>query len=215
MKSPVLIAALAALPFALAACQQPKPIARLDCPETEGRLTRVSVAADGRSCAYRADGDLVLNLQIVPVKASPAAALEPFEAELREKAGPAGLSGPMAADTHIDLPGLHVRANEADAQAEVKVGPVTIKADDNGAQVQTSRDVRLKGQSLSPAKNGYRATLLLAGEDLKNGYRIAGYEAAGPRKGPLVVGVFTAKEDHSDLDVKDDVERLVRRNGGV
>jgi hypothetical protein len=215
MKTPVLIAAMAALPFALSACQPVKPITRLDCPETQGRLTRVSAASDGRSCAYRADGDLVLNLQLLPVKGSPAAALEPLEADLRAKAGAADRTGPTITDTNIDLPGLHVRTNEGDDEAEVKVGPVTIKADGDGAQVKTGRDVRLKGQSLSPTKNGYRASFLLAGQSLKNGYRVIGYEVAGPRQGPLVVGVYTAKEETEDLEVKDDIERLIRRNGGV
>ena len=30
----------------------PKRLTRLDCPETQGALTRIGASADGRSCAY-------------------------------------------------------------------------------------------------------------------------------------------------------------------
>lgn len=214
MKTPVLIAALAVLP-ALAACQPAKPITRLDCPQTSGQLTRVSAAADGRSCLYSGAGGLQMSMALTKVASSPAAALEPIEADLRKKAG-AAAQGPIVANTAVDLPGLHVRANGEDEQAEIKVGPMTIQADDGGAEVRSSRDVRLKGQSLSPARNGHRASFMLAGDQVKNGYRAVGYEAAGPRTGPLVVASFTATTDAIDhLDLKEDIEHLVRENAGL
>ncbi len=156
-------------------------------------------------------------MALTNVAGSPAAALEPVEAQLRAKAGAQVASqSPMSADTAVDLPGLHVRANGEDEHAEIKVGPVTIQADNGGAEVRSSRDVRLKGQSLSPTKNGYRASFMLAGDQVENGYRAVGYEAAGPKSGPLVVAAFTAKADAIDhLDVKEDVERLVRMNAGL
>jgi hypothetical protein len=218
MNAPARLAALVALPalaVGLAACQPAKPITRLDCPQTSGKLSLISAEPDGRRCAYRGEGDLQLTLSLLPLTGAPAAALEPIEDDLRTKYAPDSVAPSAPADTHIDLPGLHVSTSDQDDHAEVKVGPVTIKADDGGAEVRTGHDVRLKGQSLSPAKNGYRAEFLLAGEHLKGGYHAAGYEAAGPKTGPLVVGVFTAKGDPDDLDAKDDIERLVRRNAGV
>lgn len=210
---PLSVAAIGAL--ALAACQPVKTVTRLDCPATFKRLTRVSARADGERCEYRGDGDLAMTLQLAPVTGSPAAALAPFEQALRARTGGEEMDAPRAADTEVDLPGLHVRANDGDDQAEVKIGPVTIKADDGGALVRSSRDVRLKGQSLSPTKNGYRASFLLAGDKLKDGYRVAGYEAAGPRTGPLAVAVYTARTEHADLSAKKSIVQLVRRNGGV
>lgn len=214
MKSPVLIAALAALPT-LVACQPAKTITRLDCPQTSGQLTRMSAAGDGRSCLYSGPGGLQMSMTLAKVASSPAAALEPVEADLRAKAGVVE-ERPIVTDTAVDLPGLHVRANGEDEHAEIKVGPVTIQADEGGAEVRSSRDVRLKGQSLSPAKNGYRASFMLAGDQVKNGYRAVGYEAAGPKSGPLVVAAFTATAEAIDhLDIKEDIERLVRTNAGL
>jgi hypothetical protein len=76
-----------------------------------------------------------------------------------------------------------------------------------------SRDVRLRGEALSPQRRGFRSTFILARDDLKDGWRSVGYEAAGPKTGPITVAVFKAREGHHD--VSDDVKRLVRRNGGV
>jgi len=62
-KTVFLMATTAALALALAACKPPTPrhkarpeasgvVTSLDCPARQGGLERVSVAADGRSCAY-------------------------------------------------------------------------------------------------------------------------------------------------------------------
>jgi len=80
--------------------------------------------------------------------------------------------------------------------------------------VRMSRDVRLRGEAFSPRRNGFRATYILAREDLKDGWKSVGYEAAGPKNGPITVAVFKAHEGRH-RDVSEDVKRLVRRNGGV
>lgn len=214
MKPTALLLA-AALPVVLAACQQPKALTRLDCPQTVGRLARVSVAVDGKACAYRGEDDLAVDLRLARATTSPEAALLPFEQSLRAKVGvPTPPDQPLVAKTEVDLPGLHVRAGEGD-DAEVKLGPMTIKADDDGAQVRVSRDVRLKGQSLSREKNGFRATFLLAGDRLQNGYKVVGYEAAGARTGAFAIATYASKGKRQNLHIKGDLKRLVRRNGGV
>jgi hypothetical protein len=112
---------------------------------------------------------------------------------------------------HIDLPGIHISAD--DDKANVNVAGVHVDAGENGATVRMSRDVRLRGEALSPERRGFRSTFILARDDLKDGWRSVGYEAAGPKAGPITVAVFKAREGHHD--VSDDIKKLVRRNGGV
>jgi hypothetical protein len=113
---------------------------------------------------------------------------------------------------HIDLPGIHISAD--DDKADVDVAGVHVNAGENGATVRMSRDVRLRGEALSPERRGFRATFILARDDLKDSWRSVGYEAAGPKSGPITVAVFKTHEG-ARHDVSDDIKRLVRRNGGV
>jgi hypothetical protein len=60
-----------------------------------------------------------------------------------------------------------------------------------------------------------RATLILASDKATSGYRVVGYEARGPKGGPLAVAVVKAKgRDGSDHDIFEDMKTLVRRNVG-
>jgi hypothetical protein len=113
---------------------------------------------------------------------------------------------------HIDLPGIHISAD--DDKANVSVAGVHVDAGENGATVRVSRDVRLRGEAFSRERRGFRSTFILARDDLKDGWRSVGYEAAGPKTGPITVAVFKAREG-ARHDVSDDIKRLVRRNGGV
>eukprot|EP01035_Chromulina_nebulosa_P034789 gene34789-46727_t len=92
--------------LALAACDHPdaarqrkaqalKVVSKLDCPETQGRLKRLSAAPDGLSCNYGADGVEVTLTLVQLVNGGAAAALSPIEAELRAlmpKAEPAAVA---------------------------------------------------------------------------------------------------------------------------
>jgi hypothetical protein len=113
---------------------------------------------------------------------------------------------------HIDLPGIHINADSD--KADVNVGGINVDAGENGATVRMSRDVRLRGEAFSPDRRGFRSTFILARDDLKDGWKSVGYEAAGPKTGPITVAVFKAHEGRHH-DVSEDVKRLVRRNGGV
>lgn len=154
------------LAVAVAGCGAPKPITRLDCPEKHGALSRVSASADGQACAYRATDGTDVDLRLLALAAGPAAALRPIEAQLSREAAPNVAKSPPTEEkeTIIALPGLHVRARGD--SAEVNVGPVKIDASGDNAVVRLQREVRLKGQSLSPSRNGFRATFVLAGDDL-------------------------------------------------
>ena len=98
--------------------------------------------------------------------------------------------------TDISLPGIHIDGGE------------------NGATIRTLRDVRLRGEAFSREKRGFRATYILAKDNLKDGWSSVGYEAAGPKAGPVTVAVFKVRSGHRH-NVAEDVKRLVRDNGGV
>jgi hypothetical protein len=118
--------------------------------------------------------------------------------------------------TRIDLPGIHIVANDSDDTANIRVGPVNIDADEDTATIRVRRDVRLRGEALNPEKRGLRATFIYTGGDLPDGYRFVGYEAGGPKRGPLTVAVVRSKSGGPDgEDLYPDVKKLVRKNGGV
>ncbi|WP_309092403.1 hypothetical protein [Phenylobacterium sp.] len=269
MKPLLLLAAVSMIP--LAACTQAKaPRATLDCPATQGDLTRTAKAADGKSCTYVAKNGLEVDLRLVPVTGSAYAALDQIEngllaqAEIADaktlpaadtKAAPgsadeaqriaqqaaADAGGVASADrsgasdegvdvhvkddkvvvaegggtTRVNLPGIHIVADEEDDSASVRIGPLHLDADGENAVIHIRRDVRLKGEALSRHKRGIRATFISHAEG-PQGDRVVGYEAGGPKTGPLTVAIMRSKSDvHDGDDVYGDIKRLVRKNGGV
>lgn len=262
---PLQLASVCGLLLAAAACAPggaPSARLTLDCPATQGDLTRTSVAPDRKTCLYSsADGDEV-SLRLIPVSGSYQATLAPIEQELQSevqtdkqvaeakvkqtdtaaKATSAGAASAAEAAkqaaqdalgetldartadknasdadagavTNIDLPGIHIRADEA-GKADVNVGPVHVDAGDNGATIRLAREVRLRGEALSPERRGFRATFILANDNLKDGWRAVGYEAGGPKTGPITVAVVKSKSGDRH-DFLDDVKRLVRHNSGA
>lgn len=239
----------------LAACNReaPRAVARLDCPSTEGELTRISVAADGRSCVYRSSDGAEVDLELTPVVGTPQQTLARIEADLRstpgstspeteagqaetgariaeaaaaevarvhaEAAADAGVSPPASGQpggggNRIDLPGIHV--SEKGDSANVRIGPLRVDADGEDTTVNVYRDVRMRGEALSREKRGLRATFIHTGKDLPAGYRYVGFEAGGPKSGPLTVAKVRSKLDTESGDkIYHDVQELVRRNGGV
>jgi hypothetical protein len=114
----------------------------------------------------------------------------------------------------IDLPGLHISAKDNDAN--VQIGGIRINANEDKSTVHIIRDVRMRGEALSRTKRGIRATFISTNRSLPNGYRFVGYEASGPKTGPLTVAIVKARSEiNHDDDVARDVQRLVRRNGGA
>ena len=305
MHTPLFIAA-SALVLATAACApSPKPQLRtaLDCPATQGDLTRTKQAADGKTCTYRTGEGVEINLQLVAVKGEASATLQAIEDSLtamptatadagvaedtaatakdategvkdttpaakqravatQDTASDAAVVAKQAADdanqtvtaslgngdkdkddwstgrkdrhdkidiqidkhghrvvadgdrAKIDLPGVHINASDNDAS--VRIGSIRINANGDDESIHIIRDVRLRGEALSRQKRGIRATFFAVGKADADGYRFVGYEAAGPKIGPLTVAVVKSKVelDNND-DVARDVRRLVRRNGGV
>jgi hypothetical protein len=119
-------------------------------------------------------------------------------------------------NVRVNLPGVHIVANENDDTAQVSVGPIHIDAGGDGATIRMRRDVRLRGEALSRNRRGMRATFIYTGEDLPDGYRFVGYEAGGPKAGPITVAIVKSKsEGPNGNELYPDVKRLVRKNGGV
>lgn len=271
---PLYLVAASAFAMTAAACGPKVPPARaaLECPATQGDLTRTSIAPDGRTCTYATSGGAEVTLQLVNVTGSPDTTLAGIEktlladrtpaakvaagadAEGKEeaasepaKAGPEavtaaekaakearddtnGLDIKVTVDgkdhkgvitdgdgrTQVNLPGIHVVADDANDTADLRIGPLRVNASDDGATIRFFRDVRLRGEALSREKRGVRATFMYTGEDLPQGYRFVGYEAGGPKRGPLTVAVVKSKSDGPDgHDIYPDVKKLVRKNGGV
>jgi len=269
---PLYLVAASALALTAAACGPKVPAVRaaLDCPPTQGDLTRTSASPDGKACTYTNGGGAEVTLQLVNVTGSPDATLAAIETTLlanrtapaataegdaktpaqavkaasADAAKDAAKAAKEAADdtkgvtvqvsvndkhdhdtgivtedggtTRVNLPGIHVVANDSDDTAKVRVGPLTIDAGDDGATVRMRRDVRLRGEALNPEKRGLRAMFIYTGDDLPEGYRFVGYEAGGPKRGPITVAVVKSKSEGPDGgDLYPDVKKLVRKNGGV
>lgn len=136
--------------------------------------------------------------------------------DIRTKDGKVIVAEGEGGVTRIDLPGIHIVANENEDSAKVQLGPIKIDAGGDAATIRIRRDVRLRGEALNPDRRGLRATFIYTGEDLPQGYRFVGYEAGGPKRGPITVAVVKSKtEEPDDGDLHRDVKRLVRKNGGV
>lgn len=265
---PLLFVAASALALSAAACAptaKPELRTALDCPASQGDLTRTGRAADGKTCTYRSSEGAEVNLQLAPVKGDPTAALQAIEDQIAPEASRSAATAKDAADvakdtaatasdtaqaaeeaaedaghsagvsvsvggkndksghkvvsgdgetTQVDLPGIHISARDDDAK--VRIGGIRINANGDDATIHIIRDVRLRGEALSRQKRGIRATFFSTNDAAPDGYRFVGYEASGPKTGPLTVAIVKAKGaiDHGD-DILHDVQRLVRRNGGA
>lgn len=234
MRSLFMIAAPVAAGALMAGCSSDRPaLTRLDCPATEGDLTRVSTTPNGHACVYRGPQGEDVALRLLPVLHNPQATLTEVERELRsalpapktterqaaaatDDDAPAKVAVPeVIADdetAQVHLPGVHIVAKDDDAHVHVR--GMHIDAGESGVALRMLRDVRMRGEALAREKRGVRGMLLLAGDQAGPGYSYVGYEASGPRTGPLAVAVIKAKAGDHDT-IHGDVERLVRRNGGA
>ncbi len=233
----LLAAGCAAL--ALAACDHPdaarqnqaralKVVSKLDCPAAQGRLKLTSAAPDGLTCAYGADG-VEVTLTLVKLENGDAAkALAPIEASLRglmpAKPGIAAADAPSGGDdVDIKLPGLSITTSGDSANVSVggADGP-QINADDDGAEIRVQRNVEVNGEKTEHESrrrhrgdDGVYARFILASDKAPGDWAVVGYEARGPKGGPLVVATLKAKRGHhSDDDSFADADALVRHNVG-
>jgi hypothetical protein len=237
-------AAAGGLALALGGCHPPHPhypaalraISSLDCPDTQGDLTRKSAAADGKSCVYATESGDQVTLQVVSLTGGDAhTALAPIEAQLKTEVPAAASGGGATGSTdsqdrdrvNIDLPGIHIHAH-GDGGADIDTAGVHVQANGHGGD--NNADVRVGGPGdrgvtvnageggaqihINEGGSGIRARFILASETAgPHGYHVAGYEARGPAAGPIVVAAILAKSDDQD-DLRHDVHALIRRNVG-
>lgn len=232
--------------LALVGCVRPmhahralRPISRLDCPQSQGRFDRTSVAPDGKSCDYTGPNGAVLQLKLVSFSGDADATLDPLEAQMKTMLPPpppappkppTPSSGPGHDNVNIDLPGISIHAD--DKNANVHVGGVHIDADDQtnsvringgggpmGGHGQFTVDANDNGavvRSMSFGPNVERSLILASKAPGPQGWRTVGYEAVGPKSGPLVLASFQSKADDRETtfgDVKALAWKAARRGG--
>lgn len=130
--------------------------------------------------------------------------------------GPVSVVDDGHGTARVNLPGIHIVANDDEDTADVRIGPLRVNAGRDGATVRMKRDVRLRGEPLNPEQRGVRATFIYTGPDLPDGYRYVGYEAGGPKTGPITVALVRSKSEGPERgEIYPDVKSLVRKNGGV
>jgi len=206
-----------------------RSLATLDCPATEGALTRLSQAPDGRSCDYEGWGGETVRLRLVALDGrSPADVMAPTKAELHALV-PVAVHGVRAVDkdepgehADVDLPFFHVHS--VGDRADVKIFGVKIHSDGDNAEVHArhggTRTVvhasRDGAEVIAEDVGRTNASLVyvLASDHTRSGYRAVGYVAKGPAAGPLVVGEFRAtRRSHADTRPEHtDLDRLIDRN---
>lgn len=125
----------------------------------------------------------------------------------------------------VSLPGIHVDA-EGD-KANVRIGGFTIRANGDQANISAAasdspahdavsiqaRDNAAEIRTRAPGEATRQTYLLTDNTPSQAGWRLVGYEARGPRGGPIVVATVRARERNSD-GVFDDAKDLVSLNVG-
>lgn len=166
----LLLAGVAAL--ALAACDSNgttslgppamKSVTKLNCADGQGKLRRVSVAADGKSCRYTDDDGDEVTLQLVAVSGSDVdAALRPIEDSLKvlvpdiNAKAPEATAAAAATDKAV---AKDVAAAEAAAASDAVV-------DDghDGIDVDTDEDVDVNMPGLHVKTRGEKAEVKVLG----------------------------------------------------
>ena len=220
-----------------------KPVARLTCPHDQGRLNLANAATDGRSCDYAGPDGAQIHLSLLEVAGEPDAALSKVETDLKALVPPPPPKPPTPPeppsppappydkhnDVHIDLPGVSIHAG--DQNAKIRVAGISIDADDRSNSVhmegghmpfhhgQFTVDANDNGAIIRTRRVGpdISETLILAADQPgPEGWRAVGYQARGPRSGPLVLAVVKMKgDDHDGHDqMFDDVQSLVKKSAG-
>jgi hypothetical protein len=171
----LLLAGCAAL--ALAACDSNgapafgppamKTVSKLNCQQSEGRLRRVSVAPDGKSCRYTDDDGDEVTLQLVSVSGSDVdAALRPIEDSLKilvpdiNAKAPEATAGEAATDKAV---AKDVAAAEAAAASDAGVDAAGVDDDHDGVDINTDEDVDVNMPGVHVKTRGDKADVNVLG----------------------------------------------------
>ncbi|HEY8003454.1 MAG TPA: hypothetical protein VIE16_04460 [Phenylobacterium sp.] len=202
----------------------------LDCPASQGELTRIAQAPDGRSCDYRGHAGETVQLRLVPLAGRSASeAMAPTRAALHALLPV--YNEPVAADddgrpgdrADVDLPFFHVHTDGD--RADVRMFGVRIHSQGDNADVNVGRGHKhavvhagARGAEVSVEdvgrSNASLVYVLASERRTASGYRAVGYLAKGPARGPLVVGEFrsTERRDGRGEGGHNDIDRLIDRN---
>jgi hypothetical protein len=198
-----------------------KTIDTLDCPDSQGDLTRKSQSADGKTCVYANGSDAVVTLQLVAVNGGDAKnALTPIEDDLKTELPPKTAQksdnddGNGNGKVDIDLPGIHIHASGKDGDkgdAKIDIGGGD-KNGEPGVSIDAhDKDARI---SVNESGSGVRLSYIQASDNAgPHGYKSVSYDARGPSSGPLAVVSIKSKSDDVD-DLRDDARELLKRNVG-
>lgn len=202
-------------------------VARLSCPEQQGGLRRVGAASeDGARCVYTAPNEGEVTLRLVSVGADGVpAAMAPIEAELRRTV-PAPVARPVprpasgTSDVNIRMPFFEVQAGEDSARVRMPGVEVDADGEDatvniggrSGERVQVNARDGVSEVRVSHGQRGdVRATYILStDEPTTAGWRTAGYQARGPRGGPLVVATARSRAESDQLF--EELDELIDRS---
>ena len=200
-----------------------KTIDTLDCPDSQGDLTRKSQSGDGKTCVYADSSGAAVTLQLVALNGGDAkTALAPIEDELKSELPPrADTKTDGDADSgngrvDIDLPGIHIHASGKDndkGDAKIDIGgPGHDSAGGPGVSIDAhDKDARI---SINESGSGVRLSYIQSADDPgPHGYKSVSYDARGPSGGPLAVASIKSKSDDVD-DLRDVARELLKRNVG-
>lgn len=216
--------ALAAVEQQLKAEAGPAAAAAIDKAEDSAAKAgaRAKAAAeDARRAADEAARDAAKARDVAERAAEPQtwddkAIEERVNAKLREKGIDVDDSGDDDREetAHVNMPGIHINAHGD--SADVRVGPLHIDANGDTATIRSMDSAYMRGEGLTGQRRGIRAMFLYSGDGLAGGYKYVGYEASGPRTGPLAVAIVKERSEGGfHGDIYGSVKKLVRRNGGT
>jgi hypothetical protein len=226
----MMVAGVAASALWLTGCTPPhmrhyghalKTIDTLDCPDSQGDLTRESQSGGGKTCVYAEGSDAVVTLQLVALNGGDAKnALTPIEDELKAELPPKtgdksdndGGNGNGRVD--IDLPGIHIHASGKDGDkddAKIDIGGGARNGEPGVSIDAHDKDARI---SINESGSGVRLSYIQSsGEPGPHGYKAVSYDARGPSAGPLAVVSIKSKSEDID-DLRDAARDLLKRNVG-
>ena len=186
------------------------------------------------TAAQMADGQASANADAARAEADAAQTAADAAADSARAAADSAPTGDQAT---VTAPGMNVEAQNDRARvrlpgiridtdgdkASVNIGGLQINADDNRANLNVSTNEETVGiqahddaaqiRTRAPGEATRQTFLLTDNRPSEAGWRLVGYEARGPRGGPVVVATVRAKDRNSD-GVFDDAKDLVTLNVG-
>ena len=193
-------------------------------PQTAADISRSSAdAARADANAARADAQAArADAEAAGADASAAADADADSAHVSAPGLKVDAEGDRAS---VHMPGLHVEADGDNA--DVRIGGFTISANEGNASLNghlttgdntdtisvKTRDDAAQIRTRAPGEAIRQTYLLTDNRASPAGWRMVGYEARGPRTGPIVVATVRSRERSAD-GVFDDAKELVALNVG-